>query len=117
MTEDDKALAEQLRSAAESMDGPLLPLSRMYMQLADRVEAYEVEIKQLAAQLKTVLDREAETHRRHDAKVEAQAAEIEQLREALERIASGRYSGVMLTSFPPKDAAVEAARAALGDME
>jgi hypothetical protein len=43
--------------------------------------------------------------------------EIERLRKALERIASGRYSGVMLTSFPPKDAAVEAARAALGDME
>jgi len=32
-----------------------------------------------------------------------------------ERIASGRYSGVMLTSFPPKDPAVEEARAALGD--
>lgn len=41
-------LPEQLRSAAEEMDGPLLPLSRMYMQLADRVEAYEVAIKQLA---------------------------------------------------------------------
>jgi hypothetical protein len=52
-----------------------------------------------------------------DATIEAQAAEIERLREALEQIASGRYSGVMLTSFPPKDAAVEAARAALGDME
>jgi hypothetical protein len=50
-----------------------------------------------------------------DATIEAQAAEIERLREALEQIASGRYSGVILTSFPPKDAAVEAARAALGD--
>ena len=40
----------------------------------DRIEALE-------AQLKTVLDREAETHRRHDAKVEAQAAEIDRLRE------------------------------------
>jgi len=37
-------------------------------------------IKALEAQLKTVLDREAETHRRHDAKVEAQAAESERLR-------------------------------------
>lgn len=32
---------------------------------------------------------------------------------ALEDIASGRYSGVILTSFPPKDPAVERARAAL----
>lgn len=41
------------------------------------------------------------------------ANEIERLREALEDIASGRYSGVLLTSFPPKDPAVERARAAL----
>lgn len=39
------------------------------------------------------------------------------LREALEDIASGRYSGVLLTSFPPKDPAVERARAALGEKE
>jgi predicted RNase H-like nuclease (RuvC/YqgF family) len=41
--------------------------------------------EELRAQLKTVLDREAETHRRHDAKVEAQAAEIERLQDALIR--------------------------------
>jgi len=51
MSDNDKPLAEQLRSAAEDMDGPLLPVSRMYMQLADRVEAYEVGIKQLAAEI------------------------------------------------------------------
>lgn len=39
------------------------------------------------------------------------------LREALEDIASGRYSGVLLTSFPPKDPAVERARAALAQSE
>lgn len=39
------------------------------------------------------------------------------LREALEDIASGRYSGVLLTSFPPKDPAVERARAALAKKE
>ncbi len=44
-------------------------------------------IEDLEAQLKTVLDREAETHRRHDAKVEAQAAEIEQLRMQLKAAA------------------------------
>jgi hypothetical protein len=37
----------------------------------------------LRAQLHMVLDREADTHCRHDAKVEAQAAEIERLRDAL----------------------------------
>jgi hypothetical protein len=40
---------------------------------------------------------------------------IEQLEAALRDIASGRYSGMMLTSFPPKDPAVERARAALGE--
>ena len=51
MTDNDRPLAEQLRSAAEDMNGPLLPVSRMYMQLADRVEAYEVGIKQLSAEI------------------------------------------------------------------
>jgi len=51
---------------------------------ADRIEA-------LQAQLKTVLDREAETHRRHDAKVETQAAEIEQLREEINRTYDKAY--------------------------
>lgn len=39
--------------------------------------------------------------------------ENRRLRAALEDIASGRYSGVMLTSLPPQDAAVTRARAAL----
>jgi len=38
---------------------------------------------------------------------------IEQLEAALREIASGRYSGMVLTSMPPKDPAVERARAAL----
>jgi hypothetical protein len=45
-------------------------------QAADRIEA-------LTAELKTVLDREADTHRRHDAKIETLEAENERLREAL----------------------------------
>lgn len=44
------------------------------------IETQAAEIEELRAQLKTVLDREAETHRRHDAKVEAQAAEIAEYR-------------------------------------
>jgi hypothetical protein len=39
--------------------------------------------EELRAQLKTVLDREAETHRRHDAKVEALEAENERLKNIL----------------------------------
>jgi hypothetical protein len=47
-------LAEQLRAAADDMDGELLPFARMYTQLADRIEAYEVEIVQLEAALKRI---------------------------------------------------------------
>ncbi len=46
------------------------------------------------------------------------AAEIERLRAALEEIANGKYSGIVLTSFPPQDPAVNRARAALsGDKQ
>jgi hypothetical protein len=47
-------LAEQLRAAADDMDGELLPFARMYTQLADRIEAYEVEIERLEAALKRI---------------------------------------------------------------
>lgn len=40
-------------------------------------------------------------------------AENERLRAALEEIASGKYSGIVLTSYPPQDPAVNRARAAL----
>lgn len=40
-------------------------------------------------------------------------AENERLRAALEEIASGKYSGIVLTSYPPQDPAVNLARAAL----
>jgi len=40
-------------------------------------------------------------------------AENERLRAALEDIASGRHSHIILTSYPPQDAAVARARAAL----
>jgi hypothetical protein len=43
---------------------------------ADRIEAQ-------AAEIKAILDREADTYRRHDAKVDALEAENERLREAL----------------------------------
>ena len=39
--------------------------------------------------------------------------EIERLRGVLNDIASGKYSGIILPTMPPKDPAVEAARAAL----
>ena len=77
MSDQDKALVERLRSRAKWLEPELDVLDENeVLAAADRIEALE-------AQLKTVLDREAETHRRHDAKVEAQAAEIEQLRELL----------------------------------
>jgi hypothetical protein len=66
MTDNDKALVERLRSSIVGK------LPNYIDDAADRIE-------DLQAQIKTVLDREAETHRRHDAKIEAQAAEIERL--------------------------------------
>lgn len=41
------------------------------------------------------------------------AAEIERGRTALREIASGKYSGIVLPTYPPQDPAVNAARAAL----
>jgi hypothetical protein len=43
------------------------------------------------------------------------ADRIEELETALREIASGRYTGVVLPSHPPRDPAVERARAALGE--
>ena len=42
-------------------------------------------------------------------------ARAEELETALSEIASGRYTGVVLPSHPPRDHAVERARAALGE--
>jgi hypothetical protein len=47
------------------------------------------------------------------AEITALKAEVERLRAALEEIASGKYSGIVLPSFPPQDPAVNRARAAL----
>ena len=43
------------------------------------------------------------------------AGRIQQLEAALQDIASGKYTGLILTSLPPKDPAVERAKAALGE--
>jgi hypothetical protein len=48
-----------------------------------------------------------------DVEIARLKAEVERLRAALEEIASGKYSGIVLTSFPPQDPAVNRARAAL----
>lgn len=44
-------------------------------------------------------------------------AENERLRAALREIASGKYSGIVLTSYPPQDPAVNRARAALEEKQ
>jgi predicted RNase H-like nuclease (RuvC/YqgF family) len=78
-------------------------LERLHLEAANRIEDLE-------AQLKTVLDREAETHRRHDAKIEAQAAEIERLEREVQKQRSLRdqYRAAW---------EAEKARAALGEAE
>jgi hypothetical protein len=77
MTDD---LIKRAREAAEPWDYG--EPDTLITELADRIEAQAGVIVGLRAQLHMVLDREADTLCRHDAKVEAQAAEIERLREA-----------------------------------
>jgi len=50
------------------------------------------------------------------ATLEREAADrIEKLEATLREIASGKYSSVVLTTYPPQDPAVVQARAALGE--
>ena len=82
MTGDDKALAEAMKDAVLHgagflKNGEHVPIEDVYVDPRDaRIEAQ-------AAEIKAILDREADTYRRHDAKVDALEAEIEKLREAL----------------------------------
>lgn len=73
-------LVDQLRAAADDMDGELLPFARMYTQLADRVEAYEVAIRQLVVKKNRLRDaltqirdmdveRSSEAWKRHSVKL------------------------------------------------
>ena len=68
--EDYKTNDEQLANVCAAIEADR---KAAQTEAADTIEAQAAEIEELRAQLKTVLDREAETHRRHDAKVEAQA--------------------------------------------
>jgi hypothetical protein len=72
-------LVKRLRDLAEEWLEMCDDIHEPLTEAADRIEGLE-------AQLKTVLDREAETHRRHDAKIEAQAKEIERLRKAGQKL-------------------------------
>jgi archaellum component FlaC len=63
-------------------DGKHVPMKDMFLDPRDAI------IEGLEKQLKTVLEREAETHSRHDERVEAQAAEIERLRKTLAKLSN-----------------------------
>ena len=82
------SLVERLRSSAKAFrehtvyDSEGDPL-RLIVQ-ADECDEAATRIADLETQLKTVLDREAASHARHDAKVDALEAENARLREALE---------------------------------
>lgn len=92
-------IVDKLRDRANA---PTLAVSELNHDAAD-------EIERLRAWVSVKTQEEA---RAHDYSVRMHNKNA-LLREALEDIASGRYSGVLLTSFPPKDPAVERARAAL----
>lgn len=73
-----------------------------YMEAADLITALRAENERLK-----------EWNREIALNAREFAAENERLRAALEEIASGKYSGIVLTSYPPQDPAVNRARAAL----
>lgn len=72
----------------------------------DRIEALEGEVTRLEDSLESWADKYA-----------VEKARAERLRAALEEIANGRYSGLLLMSNPPQDPAVRRAREALEDSE
>lgn len=78
----------------------------MCIKAADRIEAQ-------AAEIKAILDREADTYRRHDAKVDALEAENERLREVLREVTPPPHFG----ESEQNKAWWAKARAALGDMK
>ena len=91
-------IVDKLRDRANA---PTLAGSELNHDAAD-------EIERLRARVSVKTQEEARAH--YSVRMHNKNA---LLREALEDIASGRYSGVLLTSFPPKDPVVERARAAL----
>ncbi|MFO0450261.1 MAG: hypothetical protein ACK52I_16635 [Pseudomonadota bacterium] len=78
-------------------------------EAADRIESLKDEVRVVTITMKGWIN----GYEKAVAKVEALEAEVERLRVALEEIASGRYSGLILTSIPPQDPAVVRARRAL----
>lgn len=103
MTEDDTALVKAIRK--EVCNCHICGLCGWKpKRAADRIEAQ-------AAEIKAILDREADTYRRHDAKVDALEAENERLRETLRDVTPPAYFGESEQS----KARWAKARAALGD--
>jgi hypothetical protein len=82
--------------------GVELVQTELGLEAADRIEALEAQ-----AELNGGVAIEWKL------KAEAAEARAERLRVALEEIASGRHSGVLLMSYPPQDPAVVRARKAL----
>ena len=83
----DEELIQQLRDQRDALQARIEKLTtdnhRWKMECENfwrqREDAAEAERDTLQAKLKTVLDREADTHRRHDAKVDALEARITEL--------------------------------------
>lgn len=85
---------------------------------ADEIERLTAENERMRGEIQTAndgwhyADGCAELAMKHRDEAET---EIERLRGVLNDIASGKYSGIILPTMPPKDPAVEAARAALAE--
>jgi hypothetical protein len=72
----DEELVKWLRNEHRKYVAGTTVTTTGYSQASARIEA-------LTAELKTVLDREAESYFRHDAKIEALTAKVQELREHL----------------------------------
>jgi len=85
---------------------------------ADRIEALEGEVtkaREIAAELNSGWKESIEISWKNYAAWKEADARAERLLAVLEEIASGRYSGLILPSYPPQDPAVVRARKAIED--
>jgi hypothetical protein len=89
-------------------------LHREYEKLLrERIEELEADIRKMALDYLAADGQAAEAYQAQLAAEHKLAKAVE----ALERIASGEFSGRMLTSMPPQDAAQYFARTTLAEMK
>jgi hypothetical protein len=120
---DDLAKQPALRRWQESVYGKgpyqvpdyesMAAIVQEHEQMADRIEELEADLRKMALDCMAVDWQAAEAYQ---AQLAAEA-KLAKAAKALERIASGEFSGRMLTSMPPQDAAQHFSRTALAELK